>query len=243
MRIAVITAYCRETIEQLERCHRSVGEQLHFCDHILVADGHPRPEVDGWSCTHLKIPNHNDYGDTPRIVGAVSAASLGYDAVAFLDADNWYEPHHLLSLVCLQQKTGAAILTSARMLRRSKDGSALGRCRESDGERFNDTNCYLITRPAFGILSAWAFREKSESVIGDRHFWNAVKASGIARAHSPEPTINYVTTFANHYAQNGETPPDDSKMIVTFADGVTKPVSYRDYLAIRKYEQDKHRAA
>lgn len=228
MRIAVITAYCRETLEQLERCHQSVIGQMHYCDHFMVADGHPRPEVDGWRCFHLKIPNHNDYGDTPRIVGAASASALGYDAIAFLDADNWYEAHHLLTLVALQGRTGAQIVTSARMLRRVDDSSTLGICRESDGERFNDTNCYLIMRPVFGILRAWAFRDQQTSAVGDRIFWEAVKAHNIKRAHSPAPTVNYVTNFANHYLANGQVPPVGSKIIVRMSDGSWKPVSYSE---------------
>jgi hypothetical protein len=233
MRIAVVTAYCRETMEQLQRCHDSVAGQMHYCDHFMVADGHPRSEIDAWRCFHLRIPNHDDYGDTPRVVGAASAVALGYDAIAFLDADNWYEPHHLLTLVNLHQKTGAPIVTCARMLRRASDSSVLGVCRESDGDRFNDTNCYLITEPVFGILRAWAFRSRSSSAVGDRVFWEAVKAHDIARAHSPAPTVNYVTNFANHYLANGETPPVDSKMIVQFADGSWKPMLYTEYMLLR----------
>ncbi|HEY8383115.1 MAG TPA: glycosyltransferase family A protein [Microvirga sp.] len=243
MRIAVITAYCRETLGQLERCHASVRGQMLHCDHFLVSDGYPRPEVDGWTCRHLKIPNHNDFGDTPRIVGAASAIGLGYDAVAFLDADNWYEPQHLLTLVMLQRRTGAHVVTAGRMLRRAQDGSLLGPCRESDGESFNDTNCYLITRPAFGILRAWAFLDKATAAVGDRIFWHAVKEHGIPRAHSPQPTVNYVTNFASHYVQHGEAPPADSKMIIQGEDGAWRSVSLPDYLAWREAQARKSQAA
>jgi hypothetical protein len=242
MRIAVITAYCREAMEQLERCHQSVVGQMHYCDHFMVADGYPRSEIDAWKCLHLKIPNHGDYGDTPRVIGAASAVALGYDAIAFLDADNWYEPHHLLTLVSLHMKTGAQIVTCARMLRRASDSSVLGVCRESDGERFNDTNCYLITKPVFGILRAWAFRGRQTSAVGDRIFWEAVKAHDIARAHSPHPTVNYVTNFAAHYLAHGETPPDDSKMIVQVTDGTWKPVSYTEFAAMRARQGRPHAA-
>jgi hypothetical protein len=53
----------------------------------MVADGFPVSEVDSWAgVVHIKIPNHADYGDTPRGVGAASAAANGFDAICFLDA-------------------------------------------------------------------------------------------------------------------------------------------------------------
>lgn len=221
MRIAVVTPYFRESLDQLKRCHDSVAAQTVPCTHFLISDGNPMAEADTWDCIHIKGPNHNDYGDTPRAIGTASAASLGYDAILLLDGDNWYEPDHVETLLAVQAQTKADVVTCARMLRRSPDLSVMGVDFESDGVTFNDTNCYLVMRDAFPLFRAWSHKDASLGIVGDRIFWNACRSqeNNIKIARSPKPTINYVTTFSCHYVQYGETPPDHAKEIVRTTDG------------------------
>src|SRR5690606_27227136 len=116
---------------------------------VMISDGYPNLVVDTCEKTvHIKRPNHGDYGDTPRAIGGLSASNMGFDAITLLDADNWCEPNHLELLSAVQRESGAMVVTGTRYLRRP-DESIMGVCNESDGETFNDTNCYLIMRPAF----------------------------------------------------------------------------------------------
>jgi glycosyltransferase involved in cell wall biosynthesis len=230
MKIAVITAYYNETFEQLMKCHDSVVKQSGDVTHFMVSDGKPHPDIDYWNgVVHIKIPNHGDYGDTPRGVGSASAAAQGYDAICFLDADNWYEPDHIENMLYAVETTGAQVVTMARHIY-TKDFRLLGMCHESDGLTFNDTNCYFITRPAFPACAAWMFKDQSDGIVGDRRFWEAIKTGGYSRAHVAAPTINYVSTLAFHYQMFGETPPDDSKVIVkkTYDEPFTM-VSYAEF--------------
>jgi hypothetical protein len=76
--------------------------QSHACLHVIVADGFPREEVVRWPADHVILPReHSDIGSTPRLIGCYHAIGLGYDAVAFLDADNWYRDDHVAALVRL----------------------------------------------------------------------------------------------------------------------------------------------
>lgn len=226
MKIAVVTPYYKETLDQIERCHRSVVDQTVACDHFLVSDGFPQDAIDTWGAIHLKVPNHKDYGDTPRMIGAGSAASLGYDAILLLDADNWFEPEHVEVLLRLAQESSADVITCTRMLRRSTDLSPMGACLESDGKTFNDTNCYMVMRRAFPIFRAWGFKDPSLGIVGDRIFWNALKTLPVKIAHSDRATVNYVTTFAFHYVIRGEEPPAGSKDIVRMPDGSFKMMTW-----------------
>jgi hypothetical protein len=110
MRVAVVTPYFREPLDWLRQCHASVRAQTHACTHVMVADGHPQSEVAGWpGLRHIALPtSHGDYGDTPRAIGSIEAIGAGFDAIAYLDADNAYAPDHIESLVELQRRTGAA---------------------------------------------------------------------------------------------------------------------------------------
>lgn len=230
MRVAVVSAYCKEPLHVLRRCHESVLAQSGDVTHFMIADGFADPDVDSWDgVVHIKIPNHADYGDTPRGVGAACAAAEGFDAICFLDADNWYEPNHVAMMKMIIEKTGVQVATTARRIV-TIDGRVLGTCTESNGVDFNDTNCYFLTRAAFPSCAAWLFKEHAQAIVGDRRFWKAVQAGGYSRAHLSVPTINYVSTFAFHYQMFGETPPGDSKVIVrSSGDSAFRMLSYDEY--------------
>lgn len=233
MKVAVITAYYGEDIEIIRRCHESVLAQGSDVTHFLVSDGNPRDDIDTWDCTHIKIPNHADYGDTPRGVGAASAAAKGFDAICFLDADNWYESHHVQTLRDIMvQHPHIQVMTMQRNIY-TLDGRLLGICKESDGTNFCDTNCYFVTRAAFPACAAWMFKDSSEGIVGDRRFWATIQQGGYVRAHVNMPTVNYTSTLAFHYQMFDETPPDDSKVIVKVGlDTSFKMVSYAEYKKI-----------
>jgi glycosyltransferase involved in cell wall biosynthesis len=220
MRVAVITPYYKEPIETLRACHESVAAQTYGdITHFMVADGFPQAEVDSWPVRHLKLPwNHGDYGDTPRAMAAMSANSQRFDAIAFLDADNWYDPEHIETLAGVQAATGAHVVTGTRRLIRP-DGSVLGVCTQSDGVDFCDMNCFLFTRKAFGAIGAWAFKDPSASIVDDYVLWSIVKGSSLIRAHSSEPTVNYRTMWALTYIEHGEEPPPGARCMLTSPDG------------------------
>jgi hypothetical protein len=162
---------------------------------------------------HVVLPGsgHGDNGNLGRAVGSAIAVSEGYDAIALLDADNWYQPDHVSSLLALQAQTGAALCTSARSLHRM-DGSLLApHDPESDGASFADTSCMLYLRPAFGLLPLWGQMPRQFGPICDRIVWAAVQSRKIATAHSGLPTMAFRTCYCNHYKVRGETPPPDCK--------------------------------
>ena len=104
MKPAVNTPYHQESLEILKRCHRSVRAQTTEATHFLVADGNSRAvsSTNGmaniWCCRE----RHNNCGNTPRALGALMAASQGYEPIFFLDADNWFKPNHVkLALNCI----------------------------------------------------------------------------------------------------------------------------------------------
>lgn len=174
----------------------------------MVADGPPQSSIDGWDCDHLVLPGpHGDIGSTPRFVGCFHAAALGYDAIAFLDADNWYRGDHIESLMALQGRTGASFLSSSRTLCRL-DGSVMGACPYTAPDRFIDTSCMMFVRPAFPVLSHWVRLPPYAHAIGDRCMLHYVKTAGVPRAHSGEPSLFYTCGKAGAYRQMGEQPPD-----------------------------------
>ncbi|MEK6943053.1 MAG: glycosyltransferase [Nanoarchaeota archaeon] len=169
-KIGVITPYHLESNDVLNQCHESVLRQTYPCQHILVADGHPNNIIDSWDASHIILPvQHSDNGDTPRTIGSICAANEGYDAIAYLDADNWFYPEHIESMVSLYEKTTADVCTSRRSIHRL-DGSLMFIDGESDGDKFSDTSCIFLTKNAFTLSLIWAFIPNEISPFCDRFF-------------------------------------------------------------------------
>jgi len=215
LQIAVVTPYCREPDDVLRMCLASVAGQTHpGCGHFLVADGFPNPLVSDWDVRHIVLPNaHADNGNLARAIGAMAAISESYDGIAFLDADNWFREDHVAQLAVLHENTGAAICTSGRSIHRL-DGTVMYVDRaESDGQRFADTSCLCIFRPAFDVVALWAMMPRALSPVCDQVIWQAILERGVSRAHTDEPTLAFRTQYAVHYRNIREDPPPGAKEI------------------------------
>jgi len=209
LNIAVITPYYQETDEQLLQCHHSVLAQTHPCTHILVADGHAKPIFEtGPRVLHVPLPQGNaDYGNTPRFIGGILADSYGFDAIAFLDADNWLEPVHLERMAAAQQRGKTPLVTCKRTFRHL-DGSVLPYSEPAE-DRFAhvDTNCWLITRAAFALLPAWRCPKRA-AVLGDRIFLAKARHERFAITQTQHRTVNYRTKYMAHYQGAGTPVPE-----------------------------------
>jgi glycosyltransferase involved in cell wall biosynthesis len=212
MRVAVVTPYHTEPPSLLHACLDSVAHQTHRATHILVADGHPRAELDKREgALHLKLPQESgDNGGTPRALGTLYAAGQGFDAVAYLDADNWFEDDHIETLVELAGRTGHPIVISGKTIFRL-DGSPMPLGEQQDGEHYTDTSCILLTRPVFHLAQIWALMPKELAPSADRFFWAIVRAKGIPWSKSTRDSLCFRTKYADHYRFLGEEPPEGAK--------------------------------
>ena len=208
MKIAVVTPTYQTPRVWLEECLGSVARQTMACTHFLVSDGDESivaSELPGVEFLRLPRP-HQDVGNAARSVGSVCAVAGGFDAIAYLDADNWFAADHLQQMVELHQRTGAAVCSSARNLV-DLQGQLLGLCREVDGEKFVDTSCLFLTRKAFDMIAVWYRMPVTLSAIGDRVVWKAIRDANLSRAHRPIPTVHFRTHYRAHYEFYGKTPP------------------------------------
>jgi glycosyltransferase involved in cell wall biosynthesis len=203
-KIAVITPYYKEPLEVLAQCHQSVLAQQPQADHFMVADGFPRAEVAAWNVRHVVLPtSHDDGGNTPRGIGSLLADSEGYDFVAYLDADNWYQPEHLASLLELHQRTGAAVCTCFRSFH-LPDGSRLPIAEDAeDTLQHVDSSCFLLHRRAFEILPVWIRMNKRLAPLCDRVFLAAVRHARLDLMSTRQRTVAYRTLWELHYVQAG----------------------------------------
>lgn len=208
------------------QCQRSVIAQTLPCTHILVNDGGDPPLVNGSASAqviHLPRP-HQDVGNAARAIGSVTAICQGFDALAYLDADNWYEPTHLETLAVLHRATGADVCSSTRNIYHPH-GTLLGRCPEIDGESFVDTNCLFLTSTAFPAIASWYLVPSGQSLMGDRFVWNTIKNMNLRRAHTGLPTVAYRTRYRFHFDYFGAAAPAGAKELVW--DPVSRGVAAR----------------
>jgi glycosyltransferase involved in cell wall biosynthesis len=207
MKICVVTPYYQESIEWLVQAHTSVRSQTIEARHILICDGSTPAPIPDFQGTHVVLQrNYRDYGNTPRLIGCYNAITQDADAIAFLDADNWYYPDHLRSLSALAANTQLDAVASARMLHRL-DGTPMIKCPTVDGTNYIDTSCLLVFRPAFRHLIAWVLQSQETAAETDQFLWRLLRDSGVRMAFVDRPTVAYRTRHQIHYDQAREAGP------------------------------------
>ncbi len=211
-RIAVVTPYHREPIETLARSHRSVAAQGVAADHIMVADGYPRAEIDGWPVAHVKLPRaHDDNGNTPRGLAGLMARNQGYDFIAYLDADNWYHDGHLRSLLALWEARRSPVCASLRTFHDDAGNDLAIREGDEDALRHVDTSCLLIHRSGFASLPVWLDMPGILSPICDRVFLAGLLHRRLAIASSGSRTVAFQSRYRAHYLSAGRPVPEDAR--------------------------------
>ena len=206
-KVAVITPYYKEPDAELSRCLESVRTQTYSCDHFMISDGFPNHVVEGSSAIHLKLGvAHADNGNTPRYVGAMVALALGYDAVAYLDADNWYESNHIESLVRAQHLTRANAVCSLRNIY-LPDGYKLSDCDEEDLNKSHvDTSCYLFTRDVEYLWHLFGQMPKDWGPVCDRVIFSAMQGNNIE--WTSQRTLNFKSNYKRHFYRAGKPIPE-----------------------------------
>ena len=196
--------------------------------HVLVADGHRHRRINRWRAEHVRLPrSHGDIGSTPRLIGSYHAIGLGVDAVAFLDADNWYRPDHIAGLLAEMDQHQADFVSSSRTLCRL-NGTVMGPCPLTDPDRFIDTNAMLFGRGSFHLLHQWVLMPPYGHLIGDRIMLHHLKQSGVKREHLDQHSVFYRCSKAGLYKQMNENIPA----------GVQKRPDYE--ASFRAWEADGH---
>jgi len=214
MRVAVVTPYFQEPDETLERCLGSVRRQDHPVTHILVADGHPRPLIENAGVRHLRLDRaHADAGNTARGIGALLAVAEEFDAIAFLDADNWFDDRHVSSCIQTAHSTPEYpdfVVARRRLCR--PDGSQLRDSIEEDERgQHVDTSCVFLLRPSFYVAARWATMPKALSAVGDRIFLRLLIVENLRANRNSSTTVNYTCTYRSPYLVANEEPPSSAK--------------------------------
>lgn len=212
-RVAVITPYWNESPQLIGRCHGSVLAQDYPCTHFLVADGPGWSELAGWECRHIVLGvSHGDNGNTPRSIGALAAMNEGFDAVAFLDADNWFSPDHIRVAIDCQAASGAAVVFSDRHIV-FPDGQRLTLQPEEDRlHRLADTSCMVVFQLAFSSLALWAQMPRQLAPQCDRVMFSHLMAS-YSCAWTNRATLFFETWYAGHFLAAGLLPPATAKFL------------------------------
>lgn len=223
-KIAIITPYYKESDDLLKRCINSVYLQNSNCDHFLISDGFPKKWIDDENVRHIQLgKSHADYGNTPRGLGAQLAVSEDYDAICFLDADNWIDTNHIET--CINSVTSKYenwidcdfVVAQRRFCR--TDLTAMNINEEPN---HIDTNCYFFLRGSHYLLPTWNMMPNEFASVGDRIFYKKIMAEKLNFVTNTKKTVNYLDLWESHYIAIGEAPPDGAKKNVSTTQSLTK---------------------
>jgi len=213
-RYAVVTPYFKEDKATLAQCIESVRAQTVPADHILVADGYPQDWVDSAGVRHVKLDrNHNNYGNTPRAVGAFVA--VDYEAICLLDADNYLDPTHVehcLQVALVGRSAHDLVIARRRFVR--LDGSTMPLSDELSSTHV-DTSCFFFLPRSFYTLPVWGLMPREVAPICDRIFLEHIrlqaKLQKLSLAYATQTTVNYRSKWQSMYHAIGERPPPDAQ--------------------------------
>lgn len=216
MNIYCITPIHDPKIEYLEKNIESIRNQTVKTKHMLVFDGIPKNkkqlfqniDFDGIEILELPIC-HNDYGDTPRYMGAVSAFSRKADAVFWLDDDNWVDNNHV-EIMSSEIDKDWPITTCQRNIC-NLEGEIMGLCFETDPYKFIDMNCYFIHESVKNICTTLWTMQSDHHIFDDKILYATIRKHNIPFKYYKTPTVNYRTNFNFHYEYYGYPVPKDAK--------------------------------
>lgn len=175
----------------------------------MVSDGLPRGPIDDWDCDHIRLPkSHNDTGNTPRAIGALSAMNLGHNPIIFLDADNWLMANHVEEALRIKGLIPDADVVALKRVIVLPDGTHVGSDWEDAQEHHIDSSCYSIFSTAFRLLPMWALMPTYLGRIGDRIIRNILDIENFKIGWSEKPTVFYTSKYSAHYRMAGRVPPE-----------------------------------
>ena len=206
--IAVITPYCTEHPEVINRCIESVMDQTIPCRHYLVADGE---ETGVLLKTHRHVSlgaQHWNYGNTPRAIGAMLAIAEDADAIAFLDADNTFDPDHIETCWNLAKYNPRLHYVAAKRRVALPDGTVLPDYEQSD---MVDTSCFFLLPPSYFAIPQWALQPKPLSPVCDRLFHSLVRRLRLSFVETDKTTVTFNSTYAAHFRAGNQTAPEYAK--------------------------------
>jgi hypothetical protein len=214
MNVAIVTPYYDEPLDVLLRCRDSVAAQNHGAVHYFVADGRPRPEIDHWPIRHIKLPaGHADGGATPRGLGAICAFNAGFEAVGFLDADNWLRADHVSSCVKLCRSSGADVVFADRQIVLSTGELCPFEDRDIIQRRHVDTSGFFLTARAAHLAPLWTLLGKDLWPACDRLMFATLRARGVSHAWTGLRSVFYCSRWGLHFKALGLPPPSDEHHI------------------------------
>ena len=206
-KVAVITPYWNEPIDVIDKCISSVRNQTMECTHFIVSDGNPKDIKETNDLIHIKLPlNVNNCGATPRGLGAQIAFNMGFDLVAFLDADNTFDRQHLAEAAELFSKNDPDVVFAKRRIY-FPDGKKLTKNDPQDASGAHvDTNCIVLSKRVAYLAKVFAMWPHEFGTGEDRLFLRIVKALKLKTMNIPIPTVNYWTNWAIHYQLENKKP-------------------------------------
>lgn len=183
--ITVITATLGRRPEMLAEAVESVRAQtFRDWEHIVVDDGSDSvPPIEGVRVLHV---THRGLGPA-RNAGLQEAAG---EAIALLDDDDVWYPHHLATVWSEMQRTGADVVYADCDEEGRRDGHHI-EVRPFDAERLERENFLCVPATLVRTSALRAVGGFPAGSLEDWGLWKAMHAAGARFHFVPERTVRY----------------------------------------------------
>jgi len=127
--------------------------------------------------------------------------SQDFDFIAYLDADNWFHPSHLASLLTLFENTQANVCHSLGSLNHVGEGLSLISEGVMDPLGCVDVNCLMFHKSAFKLLSLWLEMPKQLWPICAKVFWEGIRDRGFLVSSTERRSVVFRSKRESHYEE------------------------------------------
>ena len=158
--------------------------------------------------SHIKLDRaHGDNGNTPRGIGSMLAVCDNFDAIMYLDADNWLEKDHAEQYLNCLINSGLEINEVGYIVgKRLNRGPKNEILKYKDEIGHYDTSEFMLLRNCFDLIRYWSLMPKQFGPICDRILNFKSSSSEAKYLEVEKPTINFLMRYAGPYELAGQKP-------------------------------------
>lgn len=224
LKVAVVTVYNpSDSIEDIRQSHKSLLNQQNVSlEHIIVANGAPKKEIDELDVLHLILPEQVDtFGQSAWSIGSVVGVSRGAFAVAYLPVRTEFKPDHLQKMIHMSLAYDVDLCFAHNKITDSKNNTLRFNVYSGNMAIHCDAilSTFFLRKGALNLIRLWSVIPDGAWYYSTGLFRSALLAQHMKQQKSPSVTTVVKAKDAYAFQSGNISVPEDEDIL---------PIRYRE---------------